>query len=112
MKLNYTPGSMSFAAGFAGPRGDVGYFMKADQEKAHQIIKDLISQGRKVEGAEMGLDGDWDKNSCEVYRDGEFLDYDAYSSSQWAEPIMIVSFEEDPTETYSVWTREEKPIEK
>jgi hypothetical protein len=88
--------------------GDVGFFMVAEQSIANQIIKDLIDAGRNVVSADMGLDGDWRENSCTIYEDGEFKDYDAYGSSQWAEPIMIVRFADGLTETYPVWTREEK----
>jgi hypothetical protein len=108
IRKNYRPGSISFAARFWGPQGDVGFFMVADQEKAHQIVKELIATGRKVTYAEMGLDGDWNVNSCTVYEGGEYKDYDAHGSSQWAEPIMIVNFSDGSSETYSVWTRKEK----
>src|SRR5687768_11537117 len=100
MKTNYYPGSISFSEGFLGPKGDVGFFMVADQTQAHNIIKSLIAQGRNVTSAEMGLDGDWQENSCTVYEDGEYEDYDAYDHSQWAEPILIVNFSDGPSETY------------
>lgn len=109
MRTNYYPSSISFASGFLGPQGDVGFFMVADQQQAHDKIKELIKGGRNVTGADMGLDGDWRENHCTVYEDGQYLDYDAYGSSQWAEPILIVHFSDGPSETYSVWTREEKP---
>ena len=56
-ETNYIPGSMSFAEGFFGPKGDVGFFMEADYEKAKEILDKLIKSGRKVTSAEMGLDG-------------------------------------------------------
>jgi hypothetical protein len=102
---NYHPGTQSFAAGLLGPKGDVGFQMVADQEKAHQIIKTLIEEGRKVDYAEMGLDGDWEVNSCAVYEDGKYKDYDSYGSSQWAPPILIIHFKDGASEMYPVWTR-------
>jgi hypothetical protein len=105
---NYYPGSISFASGFLGPQGDVGFFMVADVTIAHNIIKSLLSEGRRITYADMGLDGDWRENSCTVYESGEYKDYDAYGESQWAEPLMIVYFSDSPSETYSVWHREEK----
>lgn len=109
IEKNYMPRSMSFSEGFLGPRGDVGFFMVADQKKAHTIIKSLIETGRDVTHADMGLDGDWAYNSCTVYdKENGYQDYDAYGSSQWAEPILIVYFYDSPSEKYSVWSREEK----
>lgn len=58
---------MSFLAGFLGPRGDVGFFMVADYEKAKTIIQNLISAGREIEAVEMGLDGDWGENSMVIW---------------------------------------------
>lgn len=101
-KTNYIPGSISFSEGFLGPKGDVGFFMVADQEQAHQIIKSLIDQGRKVTDAQMGLDGDWSCNSCTIYEDGVYSDYTEYGSSTWATPILIVNFSDGPSETYPV----------
>ena len=105
---NYTPGSMSFAEGFYGPKGDVGYFMIADWCKAKAIIKKLIADGRNIERVEMGLDGDWGENSMTVWEDGKFMKYDCFEGSKWAEPIIIVYYKDAPSEVYSVWRKEEK----
>ncbi len=43
---NYTPGTTSFVDGFLGPKGDVGFFMKADNEKARKIVSDLLKNGK------------------------------------------------------------------
>ena len=109
-KTNYYPGSISFSEGFLGPKGDGGFTMVADQTQAHQIIKSLIEQGRKVTDADMGLDGEWSCNSCSVYENGEYADYTEWGSSQWAEPILIVNFSDGPSETYPVWTRKEHEV--
>ena len=105
---NYMPRSISFAEGFFGPRGDIGFIMYADYERAKHIIDTLILQGRSVCHAEMGLDGDWHENSSVIYRDGEYHEYDAHKYSQWAEPILLVFFNDGPSEKYSVWNKKEK----
>lgn len=105
---NYIPDSIGFAEGFLGPKGDVGFFMVADWDKAKSIIENLIEQGKEIQEVEMGLDGDWRENSMTVFEDGVFTEYSCYHCSQWAEPIMIVNYKNAPSETYSVWEREEK----
>lgn len=106
---NYIPGSMSFAQGFMGPRGDVGYFMNFSQDKAEAVVKKLLSEGRKITEAYGGLDGDWNENNSVIYDGKEFHKYDAYSGSQWATPILIVNFEDGSSEAFEVWDRENKP---
>lgn len=105
---NYKPGSIGFAEGFMGPKGDVGFFMVADWNKAKAIIEKLLSEGRNIESVEMGLDGDWDVNSMTVWEDGEFTEYNCYGHSQWAPSIIIVNYKDAPSETYEVWTKESK----
>ena len=103
MKQNYIPGSISFSSGFYGPRGDAGFTMKYDEQKAKSIINDLKSSGRKILSAEVGLDGDWDCNHSTIYHYGEFCKTDFHDNSIWAPPIMIVFFEDTPSECYEVW---------
>jgi hypothetical protein len=105
---NYIPDSIGFAEGFLGPKGDVGFFMVADWEKAKSIIEALVESGKNIDDCEMGLDGDWNENSMTVYENGEYTPYSCYECSQWAEPILIVNYSDAPSETYSVWFREEK----
>lgn len=113
---NYTPGTMSFASGFLGPRGDVGFFMNVDNEKAKQIVKELLNKGKKIESAKLGLDGDFSENSTTIYDGNQFHDYDAYEGSQWATPILIVNYKDGSNESFECWYREiqsaalEKPI--
>jgi len=104
----YKPGSNSFGEGFMVPKGDVGFFMVADWDKAKAIIERLLSEGRNIEEVEMGLDGDWRENSMTVWADGEFKEYDRHGISQWAEPIIIVNYKDAPSETYSAWSKEAK----
>lgn len=102
--LNYIPGSQSFADGFLGPKGNVGYMMYADYGKAKEIIEALLQTDRSIVDATMGLDGDWDCNSTVIW-DGEFHEYDSHGSSIWAAPIMIVTFKDSPAEMYPVWSK-------
>jgi len=108
-ETNYYPSSMSFAEGFLGPRGDVGFIMKADFIKAKEIVNELIKTGRQVSYADMGLDGDWDVNSERIFDDGSFInEYTTYDHSQWAPTILIVCFTDGPSEMFHVWKKEEK----
>jgi hypothetical protein len=103
---NYTSGSMSFASGFLGPRGDVGFMMNADWEKAQKIINNILKKRSDVEYVEMGLDGDWNENSMTVWENGEFTKYDCYDASQWAEPLLIVNYKDGSNEAYDCWFRQ------
>ncbi|HDZ04876.1 hypothetical protein LCGC14_0371200 [marine sediment metagenome] len=100
---NYVPGSISFASGFLGPQGDVGFFMEADFNKAKEIIKALIKNDREINRVEMGLDGDWGINSMVIYEDQKYYEYDCYGTSMWAEPIIVVYFDSGFSESYAVW---------
>lgn len=102
---NYHPKSITFEEGFLGPKGNVGYSMVADWNKAKSIIEKLISEGRNIIGVYMGLDGDWNENSMIVYENGCFYEYDLWQDSIWAEPILIVYYEDGTTEAYSVWNK-------
>jgi len=106
MKKNYIPGSMSFSEGFmsykcAGISKDK--FMEVDENKALEMVKSLLKEGRKIYEATLGLDGDWIENSTVIY-DGEFNKYDSYHGSLWATPILIISFEDGPSETYECYS--------
>ena len=107
---NYIPSSISFAEGFMGPKGDKGFIMTADWDKAKSTIEKLISEGRNIDNVVMVLDGDWDCNSMTVWEGGEFTEYDCHNGSIWAEPIIIVNYKDAPSETYSVWEKEEKQL--
>jgi len=103
---NYIPGSISFADGFSGPKGDVGFTMTLDRKKAKKIVKQLVKEGLEVNSAQVGLDGDWDINSEFIYENGKFLEStDIWESSVWAKPIMIINFNDSPSRTYEVWTK-------
>lgn len=103
---NYTPGTMSFSDGFLGPKGDVGFFMSVDNEKAKNIVSDLLKNGKKIESAVLGLDGDFSENSTTIYDGKQFHDYDAYEGSQWATPILIVNYKDGSNESFECWYRE------
>ena len=102
---NYRPGSMSFADGFLGPKGDVGFFMIADMDKAKEIVNELLKQGKDILDVEMGLDGDWGVNSECIWSNGKFFDYDAYNNSCWAAPIIIVNYADGSNEAYDTWKK-------
>lgn len=104
---NYIPQSISFAEGFLGPKGNVGFLMVADYKKAEQIVNDILSDGAEIDNVVMGLDGDFECNSSTIYKDGKFHNYEAHESSQWAEPIIIINFRDRPSEAYSCYSKEE-----
>lgn len=109
MEKNYVPGSMGFSEGMlVGPSLCAGatIFMLVDEKKARSIIKGLLKDGRNIERAELGLDGDWSENSTEIY-DGKFHKYDAYHGSPWATPTLIVYFKDASNEAYESWQPKE-----
>lgn len=98
---------MGFSAGFLGPRGNAGFSMIFDEEKARKIVSLLIDKGMKVSNALVGLDGDWDMNSATLFEDGGFVeDVSFYDKSIWAKPTLIVNFEDRPSRAYEVWKAE------
>lgn len=104
--LNYKPKSISFAEGFLGPKGYVGFQMVADEERAKKVIDKLNSDVRIVKSAELGLDGDFIENSSIIYKNGKFHPYTAWRSSQWAEPILLVKFNDGSSEDFLCWNKE------
>jgi len=105
---NYIPGSISFAEGFMGPRGDVGFTMLLDRKKAKSIVNKLLKEGLKIKKATMGLDGDWAENNEILFKDNKFIEevnFRMYEYSVWAKPIMVVEFKDIPSRTYEVWKK-------
>lgn len=102
---NYIPKSIGFADGFMGPRGDVGYSMILDFDKAKEIINIHLRNGRKILNADAGLDGDWTWNSQTIFDGKDFIPYTLHPDSIWAKPIMIINFEDGPSETFEIWKR-------
>lgn len=102
---NYVPGSMSWADGFLGPRGDVGFFMKVNENKALKIIKTQIKQGKNIERAELGLGGDWKCNNTTIYDGNKFHKYDSYYGSRWATPLLIIYYNDAPSESYECFKK-------
>jgi len=112
VKKNYAPGAISFSDGIltGRVRSEIAAAagrssMEVDAAKARKIVEGLLAT-RSIERAELGLDGDWDCNSCVIW-DGEFHDYDAYHGSMWATPTLIVYFHDGPNEAYECWKPEE-----
>lgn len=102
---NYKPETMSFAGGYLGPKGDVGFTMVYSETKMREAIEKLLSEGQKIKFAVAGLDGDWGVNSSVVYDENGFKSYILYDRSQWAIPILIVTFEDGSTESFEVWNK-------
>ena len=100
---NYIPGSISFAEGFLGPKGDVGFQMIFSLSKAKKIAKEL--EEKNIEEIEAGLDGDFSVNSCVIFDKKGWYKYDAYAISQWATPIILVKFKERPMEAFECWVK-------
>ena len=105
-KKNYTPGTMSFADGFLGPKGDVGFFMSVDNETAKKIVSNLLKNGKKIKNAQLGLDGDFSVNSTTIYDGEKFYDYNAWKGSIWATPILLVNYKDGSNESFECWFRE------
>lgn len=106
--INYTPGTMGFAEGFTASRPGNGVAKYSDFGKAKNIIEKLIDDGRNIDFAEMGLDGDWKYNSMPIYKNGKFAIYCKFTESEWAKTILIVYFTDAPSETYDVWSTGEE----
>lgn len=103
--LNYIPGSISFADFGTGQVRSIGktVFMLVDETKAKKIVRGLLKRGRKIESAELGLDGDWRENSSTIYDGKKFHGYDAWHGSLWATPTLMVFFKDGPSEAYECW---------
>lgn len=104
MKINY-----EWDEGYNGPRGNVGFTMKFDKEKAKEIITKLINENKDIDYVEVGLDGDWEINRDILFTSNSFQEVDFYDNSIWATPIMIVYYNDtEDTECYEVWNKVKK----
>jgi len=100
---NYMPRSQSFADGFLGPKGDVGFVMEFDLEKAKTI------DTTDVEEIEAGLDGDFEVNSQTIFENGKWVkETYFYDHSIWATPIILVKYKNKPMEAFECWKKEGK----
>jgi hypothetical protein len=99
---NLIPNSISFGdLDYAAMRCEgITIFMRVDEKKARKILRHLLKNGRKIQSAILGLNGDWDLNSCEIYDGKYFHPYEAYEGSRWATPTLIVNFHDGPSEAY------------
>ena len=110
---DYEPGSISFAEGFLGARTLSGgqmrdYVMVYDHDLAKAIILDLLSSREEVFEVEVGLDGDFFENSDILFDGEEFNDFPGfYPGSVWAEPTMVVTFQDGTNNAYRVWKKED-----
>lgn len=103
----YTPGSVGFFD-FSNRSLSKGFQMIADYKKATEIINHLLSKGKEIYFVEMGLDGDWNYNSCVIFDKGVFdeNEYTEWGSSDWATPIILVTYLDGSKEAYEVWHKE------
>jgi len=101
---NETPKSISFAEGFLGSRGNVGFRMVYDSEKAIKFIKE---NSDKIDYVVAGLVGDWNFNSSTIYENEEFEDYNCYDNSIWAKPSIRVFYKDGNNVTYECWKAHE-----
>ena len=108
MTKNYIPSSMDFVSGFISSKAmgiPDSQFMSVDEEKAVSIIKEQLSQGASIQKAELGLDGDWGENHTEIYDGKNFHKYDSYGGSKWATPLLIIYYNDAPSESYECFKR-------
>lgn len=56
-----------------------------------------------IESIVGGLDGDFDTNSCNIYSNGEWKEYDVDPGSLWAKPIILVYYKNGETEAFGCY---------
>jgi len=100
---NFIPGSQSFADGFLGPKGNVGFTMKFSMKKAKKIINSYNKN--TINKVTAGLNGDYSENSCTIYDEHGYHNYDVYDHTVWAKPIIIIEFNDKPSEAYESWEK-------
>lgn len=82
---------------------DSDCFKIVDKEKAKAIVQYLLSHGRKIYGAWLGIDGDWNENNCLIFDGTEYFEYDKHEGSRWALPVLYIEYQDGPSETYACW---------
>lgn len=85
MGTQYNPDQLSSLSKLSS-----GKIMFVDEKKAKRIIKRLMKEGKEVKGAILGLEDDWNYNSCMIFDGEEFYEYDAWGGSIWATPTLEV----------------------
>lgn len=112
---NYLPVSMSFADGYRGAKGDVGYVMRFSLRKAKAFVRGKEAGIHRVVA---GLDGDFTVNSAVIFEGGEWIKPGKwrrlkrfYRRSTWATPIILIEYEDRTTEAFECWSREEYSYE-
>ena len=102
---NYVPESMSFLEGFLGPKGDVGFEMHFDYDKAKKIARHFKKED--IKEIEAGLDGDFEINSQVIYENNKWTDeIEFFDYSVWANPIILIKFKNKPTEAFECWKKQ------
>lgn len=102
---DYIPGTESFAEGFRGPKGNVGFTMAFSMRKARLIAKQ-VGEGTTIREITAGLDGDFGENSEVIYdENGWHKPSYMYEHSIWATPIVIIKYTDRPSEAYECWSK-------
>lgn len=111
---NYTPQSITHDYSLMKEKYEIidkgGKLMIADYDKAEEIIKLLLKNGKNIDTVSMGLDGDWSWNSEVIWREGIFYEYKECNYSLWAEPIILIHYKDGTNEAYPCWKNELKAL--
>ena len=103
LEESFQPESTSFAVGFAGPQGNLGYTMIADKDVAKKLIISTKKRRNKVVSAEMGLKGDWGCTSWNFY-DGKDFEFDGgHDNSIWATPLLKLKYKDGTHQWFECW---------
>lgn len=107
--------SMSFSAGFLGPKGDDGCMHTYDHTKAVAAVEAEIARNPSLVEAQAGLDGDWDVNHDTLWTKSEgFMEPSFYQHSYWAIPSLLFIYEDgeerDGGPCYTDYTRDGKLV--
>jgi len=100
--------SITFAEGFLGHRGDVGFQMVVDYERAKALIKNEIKAGKVIKRATLGLQGDWFENNTIIYDGKRHYKYDCHGDSQWAIPTLEIIYSDGSEKSMEMWIKADK----
>lgn len=107
---NYIPGSISSGQGFLGiqARMSTKPQMFFSMKKAKQIVKQYTK--KSIDSIKAGLDGDFRENSCTIFDEDGWHEYDVYEHSNWATPIIIINFIDKPNQTFECYIEDSEKI--
>lgn len=97
-EINSIPGSMSFAAGFLGPKRVDKVHHYTDYKELLEFLNNLDYDN--VDYIDIGLAGDMDCTGGTLYANNKFdKNCYFYDNSCWAEPCIVVYYKTRPVET-------------